>query len=263
MATPKIACHLIVFRNREEEDLAGVLREVQAAGYDGIERGLLYGGDGAQAVQILSDFGLEQCSVSTSFRDIDRIDDAISYIKALGGRFIMVSGVGDHEQEGLRAYETAAERFNRAGERCQAAGVSFCYHNHSWEFQEYEGITGLERLYELTDPAVVKACIDVYWVRHGGRDPVQFLEQYRDRIGYVHLKDLKYHGPEPRPTGVLSRDDAEFVELGRGEIDFPAIWRALEPLDLPWLVYEQDRSAIPPGDAAAVSRRYLRDHVGV
>ena len=131
------------------------------------------------------------------------------------------------------------------------------------EFQEYNGITGLERLYELTDPALVKACIDVFWVRHGGRDPATFLERYQDRVGYVHLKDLQYLGAEPRPAGVLSREAAEFVELGRGEVDFPGIWEVLQPLGLPWLVYEQDRSSLPPGEAAAVSRRYLRQSLGL
>ena len=263
MATPQVACHLIVFRGRQDEDLVGVLQEVQAAGFAGVEGGQLAGGDGATAGRILRDHGFVQCSLSTGFHDIERLDDSIAYAQAVGGSFVMVSGVGDHERDGIRAYETAAETFNRAGERCNAAGLTFCYHNHSWEFEEYNGITGLERLYELTDPALVKACIDVFWVRHGGRDPVSFLERYRDRIGYVHLKDLQYLGAEPRPAGVLSRDDAEFVELGRGEVDFPGIWEVLRPLDLPWLVYEQDRSALPPGKAAAVSRRYLRERLGL
>ena len=88
-------------------------------------------------------------------------------------------------------------------------------------------MTGLERLYALTDPDLVKACLDVFWVQHGGRDPVQFTRQYRDRIGYVHLKDLQYVGPEPRRPGILAggldlgperyatlMTEAEFAELG-------------------------------------------------
>ena len=53
------------------------------------------------------------------------------------------------------------------------------------------------------------------------------------------------------------------MPLGTGEVDFKAIWRVLEPLNLPWVVYEQDRSDEPPAEAAAISRRYLKDALGI
>ena len=112
MATPQVACHLIVFRGRQDEDLVGVLHEVQAAGFAGVEGGRLASGDGPAAGRILRDHGFVQCSLSTNIRDVDRLDDSIAYAKAVGGSFVMVSGVGDHERDGLRAYETAAETFN-------------------------------------------------------------------------------------------------------------------------------------------------------
>jgi sugar phosphate isomerase/epimerase len=276
VAKPNVGCHLIVFRGRDREDLDGVLRDVQAAGYDGIEGRIFFDGDGARTRAKLAEYGLVQWSLSSAYASLGEIDRSIAYVNALGGKFIMVSGVGDHQTEGLRAYEKAADLFNEVGRKCRAAGLQFCYHNHSWEFQTYdrrsgqevpygteESVTGLERLYELTDPQLVKACVDVYWVQHGGRDPAEFLATYADRIGYPHLKDMRYLGPEPRRRGRLQREEAEFVELGRGEVNFPAIWRVLEPLDLPWVVYEQDRSSLPPGEAAALSRRFLRETLAI
>ena len=50
------------------------------------------------------------------------------------------------------------------------------------------------------------------------------------------MKDMRYLGQEPRRRGRLQREEATFVELGTGEVDFPAIWRVLEPLDLSWVV---------------------------
>lgn len=277
MVSPKVACHLIVFRGRDREDLDGVLREVQGAGYDGIEGRVYFEGDGAAMKAKLAEYGLVQWSLSTGFAALGEIEQSIAYVQGLGGRYIMISGVGDYQTEGLRAYERAAERFNEAGRRCRAAGIQFCYHNHSWEFARYSrstgseipaeqldgSITGLERLYELTDPQLVKGCIDVYWVQHGGQNPAEFLTRYRDRIGYPHMKDLRFLGQEPRRRGRLERDEATFVELGAGEVDFPAIWRVLEPLDLPWVVYEQDRSELPPGESATISRQYLRKALGI
>jgi sugar phosphate isomerase/epimerase len=276
MATPKVACHLIVFRGKEQEDLDSVLKDVQAAGYDGVEGRALAGGDGARAKAKLAEYGLVQWSLSTGFAMLGELERSIEYITALGGKFVMVSGNANLDGEGLRWYEKVADRLNDAGRTCQAAGLQFCYHNHSWEFLTYDrqtgqavpygttgAVTGLDRLYELTDPQLVKGCVDVYWVQHGGRNPAEFLAQHTDRIGYPHFKDLRYLGAEPRRRGRLEREEAEFVPLGRGEVDFPAIWRVLEPLNLPWVVYEQDRSVEPPGEAAAISRRHLKDAIRI
>jgi sugar phosphate isomerase/epimerase len=265
-----------VFRGREREDLDGVLREVQQAEYDGVETRLLFDGDGDQAKRKLAEYGLIQGSISTGYAMLPEIERTIEYAKAVGAWFIMVSGVGDHQTEGLRAYEKSAGLFNQVGQKCKDAELQFCYHNHSWEFQEYDPAsgkevpagtpgaeTGIERLYELTDPALVKGCVDVYWVQHGGRNPAQFLARYQNRIGYPHFKDLRYLGQEPRRKGRLEREEATFVPLGTGEVDLKAIWKVLEPLDLPWVVYEQDRSEEPPGEAAAISRRHLKEALGI
>jgi sugar phosphate isomerase/epimerase len=275
--TPQVGCHLIVFRGRPEEDLDGVLRDVQAAGYDGVEARVIAGGDPQQARKKLEEYGLRQGSMSTGYGALDDLDQTLAYATGVGASFVMVSGVGDHQRDGLRAYEQAADRFNEAGRRCKEAGVQFCYHNHSWEFANYTSanpaeevpfgtpgsVTGLARLLELTDPDLVKGCFDVYWIQHGGENPAAFLEKYKDRVGYPHFKDLRYLGPEPRRQGRLTRDEATFVELGQGEVDLAAIWRVLEPLHLPWVVYEQDRSELAAGVAADVSRRHLRDVIGI
>ena len=141
--------------------------------------------------------------------------------------------------------------------------LTFCYHTHSWEFNDYQGSTGIERLIAGTNPADVKLCVDTFWVQHAGRDPIRFIRRHLERVAFLHLKDLKYIGPEPRRAGVLNLEDVEFVELGRGEVDFPGVWRLVEPLRQSWVVYEQDRTTLSPVEASAISRRYLRDRLGI
>ena len=275
-ARPQVGCHLIVFRGKQDEDLDSVLADVQAAGYDGVEGRLLAGGDAAAARAKLAEYGLRQGSISTSYAMLDELDKTLEYAAGVGAKFVMVSGVGDHQTEGLRAYEKSADRFNDVGRKCRTAGVQFCYHNHSWEFQTYSrsggeavehgtagSVTGLDRLLELTDPELVKGCFDVYWIQHGGEDPAAFLKKYSNRVGYPHFKDMKYLGGEPRRKGRLNREEATFVELGRGEVDLTAIWQVLSPLSLPWVVYEQDRSELPAAEAAKVSRQHLKSALGM
>ncbi len=132
-------------------------------------------------------------------------------------------------------------------------------------------MNGLERLCELTDPEVVKLCVDVFWVQYGGKDPLSVLRRYLDRLAFVHLKDMEYIGPELRRDGVLLpiyprlplSGEVEYVELGRGEVDLAGVWRMLAPLNHPWVVYEQDEASIPPAESAAISRRYIRECLGI
>ena len=123
-SAPQVGCHLIVFRGQQDEDLDAVLRAVRDAGYDGVEARTLAGGDPQAARARLQEYGLRQGSMSTGYAMLDELDASLEYANGVGARFLMVSGVGDHQTEGLGAFERAAERFNEVGRRCQAAGCS-------------------------------------------------------------------------------------------------------------------------------------------
>jgi len=247
MAQPQVACQLIVFGGRDRTDLPGVLREVATAGYDGFEGG----GPGAmsapQMKALLEELGLQLAGVHTGYEGLQDLEATLSYMDALDCRLLMCSGVGSRE-EGLEAYERAAEVFNDVGRRCQEHGIRFCYHNHSWEFQRYNGVRALDRLYELTDPRHVYLCVDVYWVAHGGADPAAFLRQHLDRIGTVHFKDMG--------------QDGSFAEVGQGTLDFPAMMEVLSAKpDLEWVIVEQDRTKRTPEESIALSRQYMRQQL--
>ena len=260
MTELKVGCAItdVFGKLQVRDDLPTVLRAVKETGFDGVEAvELLCNGDGMAAARLLSDNGLVQWSVHLyPFDMIDQIETAIEYTNEVRGRFLVLSGVKSN-------FDEAAETLNRAGSRCTDAGLTFCYHPHSWEFRDYQGSTGIERLIARTNPADVKLCVDTFWVTHGGRDPIQFTREHLDRVAFLHMKDLKYIGPEPRKTGVLELEDAEFMELGRGEVDFPGMWRLVEPLKQSWVVYEQDQTKLSPVEASDISRRYLRDRLGI
>ena len=259
------------FGERPRTDLAAVLRDVKAAGFDGVEAGLLCEGNAPAARALLEEHGLIQGSLHTGWSQSYRVDREIEYLSALGGKFVVVSGVGMEREDGLRPFEEAVETLDRVGAQCREAGLTFCYHNHGWEFREFDGVAGLDRLLELTDPSVVKLCLDVFWAQYGGRDPAALARRYLERVAYLHLKDLRYVGPEPRRRGVLHpvyprlplNGEADYMELGRGEVDIPGVWGVVAPLNLPWMVYEQDEARVPPAEAAAISRKYLRQRLGI
>jgi sugar phosphate isomerase/epimerase len=246
MAQPQVACQLIVFGGRDRTDLPGVLREVAAAGYDGYEAGPGEM-DIAELKTLLQELDLKLAGVHTGYEGLQDLEDILSYMDALDCHLLMCSGVGSRE-DGLDAYERAAEVFNDAGRRCQEHGIRFCYHNHSWEFQTYGGVRALDRLYELTDPRYVYLCVDVYWVAHGGDDPAAFLQKHLDRIGTVHFKDMG--------------EDGSFAEVGQGTLDFPAMMEVLSAKpDLDWIIVEQDRTTRTPKESIALSRQYMQEEL--
>jgi sugar phosphate isomerase/epimerase len=246
MAQAKLGVQLIVFGGRPGEDLAGVLRDVRAAGYAGIEAGNLFQIAPCQgcAMSALEETGLAVAGMHTGYGDMAdpaKVDANIEYLQAVGGKYLICSGVKDNES--LQGYIESGETFNTVGRRCREAGLAFAYHNHAWEFKEFGGQKGIHALIAATDPELVKLCIDVYWVHIGGEAPAEFIERYHDRAGYYHFKD---------------GSPGKFIELGQGEVDLVAAKEAALKYDADWIVCEQDRSDLDPAESVKISYEYLK-----
>jgi sugar phosphate isomerase/epimerase len=251
MADARIGVQLIIYGKRGSEDLPGVLREVKATGYDGVETGNLYSRYSKDEVRHLLDeagLAITGCHAGfDAFRNPDDVESAIAFLKDVDARYLMVSGVGDLKQ-GLKAYDDAIEVFERTGRQCRDAGIDFCYHNHAWEFEPTEGQIPMHYLCERTDPALVKLCIDVYWVHVGGEDPATFIKRYADRAAYFHFKDGR--------KGV-------FTELGLGDVDFDRLMPEVRAVSPEWIVYEQDRTDRDPEESLQISRTFLRKRLSL
>lgn len=249
---------IIVYGARNREDLPGVLRDAAAAGFAGVETGNLFrqegNGDVVRALFAETGLRLAGCHAGYGeFTEPEQLAGNIAYLKALGGRYLMCSGVGERKR-GLDAYREASRIFNAVGLRCKEEGVVFCYHNHAWEFEDREGDRcGMDVLGSETDPELVKYCLDVYWIHHGGEDPAAFIRANGARAAYFHFKD-----------GYRNTDGtARFMELGRGEVDLRAAFNAARATAPEWIVYEQDRAEGNPGDSVRISRSYMHDVLGL
>jgi sugar phosphate isomerase/epimerase len=249
MSKYKIGCGLIIYGSRQNTDLPGVLAELAAAGYDGIEAGNL--NDGSRTPEetkaLLASHNLELAGAHTGYGSIEQFEEMIRFTETMGSKYLMVSGVGGRDT--LEDYQRSAEVFNEVGRRCNDAGIKFCYHNHSWEFKDLGGATGLVALYDSTDPKLVHACVDTYWVQHGGEDPAAFLKQYADRVAYLHFKDMN--------------PDGSFGEVGHGILDWGGIMEAVSGIDAEWLTVEQDRTDKTPQESATMSCQYMRKTLGI
>ena len=87
---------------------------------------------------------------------------------------------------------------NQIGALAKKYGIQFLYHLHNIEFNpildsDYPGQI-VDFMMEHTDPDLVKFQDDVFWVQIGGRDTVEFLRKYGDRIPMLHVKDFYFIG---------------------------------------------------------------------
>jgi len=122
-----------------------------------------------------------------------------------------------------------------------ARGVAVSYHPHTGCTVE----TAEEIDLLLRDTAALRLCLDASHIVLVDEEPLATLDRFRDRIGYIHLKDWAR---------------GKFVELGRGTIgiDFPGLFRALEGRGYTgWVVIENSRSDVSPLESARVNAAYL------
>jgi inosose dehydratase len=143
------------------------------------------------------------------------------------------------------------------------AGLRCVFHHHAAGFVETpEEISGL---LELTDPKLVGLCLDTGHCRFGGGDPLALLRRHRDRVWHVHFKDcspaIHQRSRAEEWDYFASLKNGIFCELGRGDVDFPAVIAELRLTNYAgWIVVEQD--VLPgmgaPKEFAARNIAYLR-----
>ena len=128
--------------------------------------------------------------------------------------------------------------FKEPAKKIAAAGKLFMYHNHNLEFETFaaENLPNaapnrriLEYLIEGFAPDEMGVTLDTYWVAAAGADVCDWISQMNDRIPCVHLKDMKVKNWQPVMAPVME-----------GNLNFSAIFHALEASNCKYLLVEQD-----------------------
>lgn len=162
---------------------------------------------------------------------------------------------------GLQAEEWPAygQRVTRLARLAREAyGLRVAFHPHGGTY--VENAHEVEALLAHTEPDLVGLCLDTGHLLFGGVDPVEVARRYAGRIQHVHLKDVNLARlRELLSQGLPYADVAKggtFVELGRGDVDLPAIAAVLKEVGYPgWLVVEQDRVVTQDTNTLASARR--------
>jgi len=165
-------------------------------------------------------------------------DKCIADHKAAGMKCIVTASMPTPKTlEELQAY---CDYYNKIGEKCNAAGLKFGYHNHNYEFQKKysDGTVMYDYMISHTDPSKVFFEMDVYWVMMGQRSPVELFKKNPGRFYALHIKDDK--------------------ELGEsGMVGFDAIFNNIATAGTKYLIVEVERYDLPPFESVQKSLDYL------
>jgi len=269
LAAPKkryIGLQLYTVRDAMAKDPAGTLAQLAKIGYNSVEGATytgsqkFYGMSAKEFAALLKRNGMimpsshyrlgeEQMNggavKGTMLHDWDRaVDDAA----AAGVKYMVCAYLAESERGTLDHYKYVADQLNKAGERCQKAGLQLCYHNHDFEFQAQDGQLPYDLLL-ATDKKLVKMELDLYWVSKAGKDPLDLFKQHPGRFPLWHVKDM-----DKTPKQF-------FTEVGNGSIDFKKIFAQAQLAGLQYFFVEQDMTPGSPFESVTKSMAYIKKNL--
>ncbi|TXK85196.1 sugar phosphate isomerase/epimerase [Paenibacillus sp. N3.4] len=276
----KIAVHAITWG----EDHFKALAEASQLGYKAIEPwasfALAYEDRIEEFKEILSQHGLSMTGLyggasgeaNRRFADPASRSDIITYnvrlaqIIAKCGAEHLVFGPGGRRQKPttLEELKHAATTINEAAKRTYELGVKACVHPHLWT--EIQDENELDDLMSLCDPDVVFFAPDSAHLTGAGMDPVAIIRKYRERVAYVHLKDLTSKEATKEDFPMLLGNEAlpVFCELGLGTIDFVPIIEELNRINYTgWLTVEIDKTTSTPFQSLEICRNFVEQQLQI
>jgi sugar phosphate isomerase/epimerase len=246
MTPPPVALQLYSMRDAAAVDFAGVLRQVAAMGYVGVELAGFYDRSPGELAALLRDLELVVASAHASSAEPERFAVELDAFAAVGCDTVVLPMLPPDQFGSIDAIRANADRLNALAALARARGMTFGYHNHFWEMTDIAGRPALLHLFDALDPEVV-AEIDIYWAKVGGVDPSALVAELGDRVALLHVKD----GPADDPRNAM-------VAVGDGAIDTAGVLAAAPAAR--WHIVELDRCDGSMADAVQRSREYLVEH---
>jgi sugar phosphate isomerase/epimerase len=248
----KVSAQLYTLRDflKTPEDIATSLKKVKEIGYNSAQASGVGPIGHKELRQLADDAGLTICATHVSFGDmVKNLDGVIEQHLAYGTRYAGIGSLPGEYRTSADGYKRFAQEASAIGRELKKAGLQFIYHNHDFEFAKFDGKTGMDILFEESDPDAFHFELDVFWVQAGGADPVAWIKKVANRMKVVHFKDYV----------VMNDRERRFAEVGEGNMNFPAIIEACKEIGVEWAPVEQDKCYDRnPFDSLAISYANLK-----
>jgi len=215
------------YREEFKTNVPTTLDKIKSLGITDMEFSNLFGKSASELRAMLDARGMTCSSFGVSYDDaLNKPDEVAKNAKTLGAKFVRIASLPNRQPFTLELARKTAAEFNRIGKTFREKhALTFCYHNHGYEFAQHGDGTLFDLLVTETNPQDVSFELDVVWAYLPGADPAQLLAQHGSRFKLLHLKDLK-RGVAHNQEGRTDADNS--VALGTGQLDLPAILKAAQ-----------------------------------
>jgi len=244
----KFGVQLYSFRDGMAEDAKGTLELIASLGIKEIEsarsnKGYYYGLSPREMKSTCQSLGMQL--VSGHVRLDSNFEKTMEEAAEAEQEYLICSSLPTKGQT-VSNYKKVAEAFNKAGEACQKMGLKFGYHNHGYEFESHKGQVLYDILMDETEPDLVCMELDLGWVVVGGKDPLDYFNNYPGRFPLWHLKDMDMRKKES-------------TEFGKGVLDIPTMMANQQASGVKHIFLEQEEYASTPTESMRHNMDYLNN----
>ncbi|MBQ1376671.1 MAG: sugar phosphate isomerase/epimerase [Lachnospiraceae bacterium] len=254
------------------ENFENVMTQIKEMGYDGVELAGLYGIEPAEVKAILDRVGLIPVSAHVAFAEMmEDLDKVIEDYKTIGVKFLVMPYMAEeYRPVNPEGFESFLPLLNEVGAKIAAAGMTFLYHNHDFEFVKLpSGEYGYDKMFDSIPHANLQSELDTCWCDVATGQAPEFVLKYTDRIPVVHLKDYIKKGQPKNMYKLIGIDEEEsadddgsyfgFRPVGFGQMIWEPVLEASLKANAEWVVVEQDEHyELDPLECARRSREYLK-----
>jgi sugar phosphate isomerase/epimerase len=249
MSKLKIAAQMYTLRDfiKTYEDMAATFKRVKEIGYNAIQLSACFNVEPQRIKELADKENLDICATHISYDRLKNdIEAVIKEHKLWCCKYVGIGAMPEEYRGDAKGIKAFAVEASEIGRRLNASGLKLISHNHKFEFEKFDGLTGMDILLNESDPEALDFEIDTYWVQAGGANPVDWIRKVSGRMDVIHFKDM----------GII-RDQQVYAEIGEGNLDWPAILKTCESTNVIWAAIEQDECARNPFDSLEISLRNL------
>src|SRR6266545_4117264 len=254
MSKTVLAAQLYTVRQfvQTASEFAESMQKISAIGYKAVQISGIGPIPPKQVKQIVDDHGLTICNTHISYDLLENdLAGVIEQHQLWNCQNVAIGSMPAEYRTGEEGFRRFAVEASRIGQELARADLTFSYHNHSFEFIRYGKRTGLEIIFEESNPLYLKAELDTYWIQHGGSDPAAWIRRMKNRMPVIHLKDMAVMTEGWNVQQIMA-------EIGEGNLNWPDILAACREANVEWYAIEQDICQHDPFESLQISYNNLR-----
>lgn len=264
----KLGLQLYTIHKQISADVRGTLKKAASFGYREVETyGFNYGNnkyywgnEPKEMKKILDEFNLTSSAghydldkfmlPGKTDQDLERyVDECIKGALTLKQDYIVWPWL-DPRSRTIERFKVLAAKLNKIGEQIKKAGLQLAYHNHDFEFIDYNGQIGYDIILKETDKDLVKMEMDLFWFSHSAKLPAShYFDLYPGRFVLWHIKDMDKQNRDLHTV------------VGDGSIDFAQFFRDAKKAGLKHVFVEQGNNYVPDAMfCIEKSARYMKEN---